>query len=242
MSVTMFIKELESDKALCRDRKNKTSQVNLKEFGKFNQYCERNYYIDIPGAIAKLGEDKVKEIKKRNNVRGTGEIKAEKIKDKNDFATLKPFTREEVTTWVNLSLHPKNVQDEILASGLVADMMNGWDMLSFEEMGEICKKCALSWDKGRGCVATLMPGDSPMPEIARKAGLKFIADVPKYAETKEVFDGAKAKELLKEIEKLRPAVEKEGKQMANRMKGVIERLESIAKACAENNCKFYFSS
>ena len=47
---------------------------------------------------------------------------------------------------------------------------------------------------------------------------------------------------MKEIEKLKPAVEKEGKGIAYRLSGVIERLESMAKACAENNVQFYFSS
>lgn len=242
MSITMFIKETESDKALCKDKKAKNAQVNLKEPGKFEQYCERNYFIDLAAAEAKLGKDKVAEIKKRNRLRGSGEIKAEKVKDKNDLATLKPFTREEITTWVNILVLPKNVIDEIMSSTLVSDIMTMWDMINFEEMGAICGKCVLSWDKKRGCVATLMPGDSPMPEIAKKAGLNFIASIPKYAEDKTVFDGAKAKELLKEIEKLRPAVEKEGKQMAHRLSGAIERLESMAKACSESDCRFYFSS
>lgn len=242
MSITIFIKELESDKALCREMKNTTARVNLKDNSKFSKYCERNYYIDLGAATQKLGEAKVKEIKKRNGVRGTGEIKAEKIKDEADLEALKPFTREEGTTWVDLLAQPKEVVNEIMSSGLVSDSMNSWDMLSFEQMGEICGKCVLSWDKGRGCVATLMPGDSPLPEIARKAGLQFVADIPKFAEDKTVFDGSKAKELLAEIEKLRLAVEKEGKQMANRLKGVIERLESMAKVCATNNVKFYFSS
>jgi len=238
----MFIKETESEKALCREKKGKNAQFNLKEAGKFKQYCERNYFIDLAAAEAKLGAEKVAEIKKRNKLRGKGEIKAEKVKEKADLETLKPFTREEVTTWVNILALPKNVVDEISASGLVSDVMNAWDMIDFEEMGAICGKCALSWDKGRGCVATLMPGESPLPEIAKKAGLNFIASIPKYAEDKTVFDGAKAKELLKEIEKLRPAVEKEGKMIAHRLSGVIERLESMAKTCAENNVKFYFSS
>lgn len=238
----MFIKELESDKALCRDKKNTNAQANLKDISKFSKYCERNYYIDLAKAEAKLGKEKLTEIKRRNKVRGTGEIKAEKIKDSKDLEALKPFMREEITTWVNLIQQPKNVQDEIMASGLVSDIMNGWDVLSFEEMGAICGKCVLSWDKGRGCVATLMPSDNPMPEIARKNGLNFIANIPKYAEEKTVFDGAKAKDILSEIEKLRPAVEKEGRGMAHRLSGVIERLESMSKACAENNVKFYFSS
>lgn len=238
----MFIKELESDKALCREMKNTTARVNLRDNGRFAQYCERNYFIDLGAAAQKLGEAKLKEIKKRNGVRGTGEIKAEKIKDKGDLEALKPFTREEVTTWVDVLAQPKNVVDEIMASGLVSDTMNSWDMLSFEQMGEICGKCALSWDKGRGCVATLMPGDSPLPEIAKKAGLQFVASIPKYAEEKTVFSGSDAKKSLDEIEKLRPAVEKEGKQMANRLRGVIERLESMAKVCAANDVKFYFSS
>jgi len=242
MSITMFIMETESDKALCREKKGKNAQFNLRECGKFNQYCERNFFIDLVAAEAKLGKEKVAEIKKRNKVRGKGEIKAEKVTDKGDLAALKPFTREEVTTWVNILALPKGVVDEISASGLVSDVMTAWDMIDFEEMGEICGKCVLSWDKKRGCVATLMPGESPLPEIAKKAGLNFIASIPKYAEDKTVFDGAKAKELLKEIEKLKPAVEKEGKQIAYRLSGVIERLESMAKACAEYNVKFYFSS
>lgn len=242
MSVTMFIKETESDKSLCREKKGTNAQYNLKEMGKFKQYCERKYFIDLAAAEAKLGKEKITEIKKRNKLRGAGEIKAEKVKEKADLETLKPFTREEITTWVNIVDLPKGVSAEIMASGLVSDIMTAWDMIDFEEMGLICGKCALSWDKGRGCVATLMAGDSPMPEIARKAGLTFIASIPKYAEDKTVFDGAKAKELLKEIEKLKPAVEKEGKQMAHRLSGVIERMESMAKACAENNVKFYFSS
>jgi ribosomal protein S18 len=242
MSITMFIKELDSDKALCRDAKKKTAIVNLKEPGKFEQYCEVNHFIDLAKAEAGLGKEKLAEIKKRNKIRSTGEIKAEKVKEKADLETLKPFTRHEITTWVDLGKVGADVASAIMDSGMVEDMMNGWDVLTLVESTAICSKCLLSWDKGRGCVANLMSGDSPLPEVAKKHNLKFIAGIEKYAETKQEFDSAMAKELLKEIEQLKKAITSEEKMTQRRLAGVIERLEAMAKTCATHNCKFYFAS
>ncbi len=242
MSITMFIKELDSDKALCRDAKKKTAQVNLKEPGKFEQYCLVNHFIDMAKAEAALGKDKLAEIRKRNKVRGKGEIKADKIKEKADLETLKPFTRHEITTWVDLTKVSGEVAAVILGSELVADVMNGWDMLTLVESSAVCAKCVLSWDKGRGCVANLMSGDSPLPEVAKKHNLKFISSIEKYAETKQEFDEAAAKELLKEIEQLKKVMVNEEKMTQRRLAGVVERLEAMAKTCSTHGCKFYFAS
>jgi len=242
MSITMFIKELESDKALCRDAKKRTAQVNLKETSKFEKYCEVNRFIDLAKAEAQLGTEKLAEIKKRNKIRSKGEIKAEKIKEKTDLETLKPFTRHEITTWVDMSKAGGEVAKLIMDSGLVEDVMTGWDILTLVESTAVCAKCVLSWDKGRGCVANLMSGDSPLPEVAKKHNLKFIADIEKFAETKQEFDSAMAKELLKEIEQLKKVIVSEEKMTQRRLAGVIERLEAMAKTCATYNCKFYFAS
>jgi len=241
MSISMSIKELESDKALCRDAKKKTVQVFLSDIGKFSQYCDKNRFIDLAAAEAKLGTEKVAEIKKRNRLRAGGEIMAEKIKEKNDLGLLKPFTREEITNWVTLEPLPKKIQEEVLSSELVTDFVNAWDSLSFDEMYATCAKCELSWDKGRGCIATLIPSNSPLPEIANKYGLKFIAGIPQYAEKGTVFEAEKAKELLQEIKKLREELPAEGKMMVYRLSGAMDRLESLAKTCSEKGVRLYFS-
>lgn len=241
MSISMSIKELESEKALCRDDKKKTVQVFLSDIGKFAQYCDKNRYIDLSAAEQKLGKEKVAEIKKRNRVRSTGEITADKIKEKKDLETLKPFTREETTKWVTLQIHPKNAQEDILKSGLIADSVTAWDALGFDEMYAICAKCELSWDKGRGCIATLIPSDSPLPEIANKYGLKYIAGIPKYAEKGAVFDSSEAKQFLSELKQLRDKLPGEGKMMVRRLSGAMDRLEAIAKTCSDKGVKMYFS-
>lgn len=237
----MSIKELESDKSLCRDDKNKTLRVFLSDAGKFVQYCDKNGYIDLEAAENKLGTEKLAEIKKRNRVRSKGEIMAEKIKEEKDLETLKPFTREETTEWVTLDLHPSKVQDEILNSGLIKDSINAWDARSFDEMYATCAKCELSWDKGRGCIATLIPSNSPLPEIAQKYRLNFIAKIPKYAEDGTVFDAKTAADLLSELEKLREKIPEEGKMMARRMSGAMDRLEALGKTSKEKGVRFYFS-
>ncbi|HDP97054.1 MAG TPA: hypothetical protein ENN25_05110 [Euryarchaeota archaeon] len=241
MSISMSLKELESEKALCKEDKRKIVKVCLSDTVRFEQYCDRNRFIDLAAAEAKLGQEKVAEIKKRNRVRSKGEIEAEKIKEKADLETLKPFTREEITNWVSLDRVPEKARKEIMDSGLVTDQINAWDARSFDEMYETCGKCKLSWDKGRGCIATLIPSESPLPGIADKFGLNFIAAIPSSAEKKVVFEAQRAKELLEEIDKLRDKLPEEGKMMVRRLSGAMDRLESLAKTCSENQVRFYFS-
>jgi len=241
MSISMSIKELESNEALCRDSKKNTVKVFLSDTAKFAQYCDKNRYIDLAAAEAKMGKEKLAEIKKRNRVRSRGEIIADKITDAKDLEALKPFTREEVTNWLTIELQPEKVRDEIMNSNLVTDSMNAWDLYEFDEMYATCAKCKLSWDKGRGCIATLMPSDSPLPEIAARFGLNFIANIPKSAEDKVVYESKNAGELLKEIEKLRERLPEEGKMMVRRLSGALDRLEALSKTSTEHKVKFYFS-
>lgn len=240
MSVTLAIKEMDTEKALCRDAKNRTVQVFLSDNTKFAKYCEVKRWIDLAAAEKELGADKLGEIKKRNKVRSKRDIPPDKIKDRGDLTTLKPFMGEEVTHWATVENIPRDAQQQIMNSGLVTDAMNAWDMLSLEDMTATCAKCSLSWDKGRGCVATLMGENSPLPEMAKKYGTSFLAGISNYIEQKKVFGPAEAKTVLKEVQDLRNKLPAEGKMMVRRLSGVLDRLEAVAEISSDHKISFYF--
>lgn len=54
------------------------------------------------------------------------------------------------------------------------------------------------------------------------------------------FTPADAEALLKEVGKLRPALEADSKMAVRRYSGVLDRLESMSKVCIESGCGFYF--
>ena len=107
-------------------------------------------------------------------------------------------------------------------------------------MNELCSKCPLSWDKGRGCIGAFGPENSKLPEIAAKYNCPITASALKSAKDHKIFSSADAEDLLKEVEILKDALPKEGKVYVNRYKGPVERMEAVAKISVSEGCGWYF--
>ena len=128
----------------------------------------------------------------------------------------------------------------MLSASKKENRLTGWDMLSFDEMNEMCLKCKLSWDKGRGCIGSFGPSDSLLPGIAEKRGCKIVASVPEGVSSGRIYTPDDAKVLLKEIELLTEALPEEGKMMVRRYSGPLERMNAVAGISVSEGCGFYF--
>ena len=132
------------------------------------------------------------------------------------------------------------MKDEVISKASPEDRLTGWDMLSFDEMNEMCANCPLSWDKGRGCIGAFGPDNSLLPEIAGRHGCGIVASVPDAVKEGRRFTPEDAKELLREVEVLRAALPEEGKMMVRRYSGPVDRMEAVAKISVSEGCGFFF--
>jgi hypothetical protein len=240
MGISIAICEVDSDAALCKMPKTSYVKVYLGNIEGYEQYAE--YDTVIPSARAKqvLGAE-WEAFAKRNRIdSATDIIYLEKIKNEADRARLERDATRNPTGWVLLKDVPPEKAREIISKSSPDDRLTGWDMVSFEEMGETCKSCGLSWDEGRGCVGTFGPENSLLPEIASKYGAAIIANVPISVKTKKTFTTDDAKRLLDEVKVVREKLPLEGKQMVRRYSGVLDRLEKVANLAIKYNTKFYF--
>jgi hypothetical protein len=242
MGISIAICETDSNEALCKAGKTDIKKVFLRDVKGFESYAESDMTIS-----AKEGKDVMgaewENFLKRNRIDPEAEvIYMDKVKNDADRTTLSPKMKKTYTGWVMLEKAPEDVKKKVVEASSVDDRLNGWDMLSFEEMGETCKKCGLSWDKGRGCIGDFGPESSLLPQIAKKHNLPIVANVVESAKSKKTFSGEDAKELLREVQVLREKMplEPKGKLLMSRYGGVLERLEGVANIALKYKTRFYF--
>jgi len=157
---------------------------------------------------------------------------------KADKQALQPLAKEVCSGWADM----KSLSDEDRKKVLdrADEIMTGWDMLSFDEMNDVCAGCPLSWDKGRGCIGAFGPGNSLLPSIAAKHGCPIVASVPDRVESGEPLSLEETEALLKECAILREKLPEEGKMMVRRYAGPVDRMEAAAKACVSEKCRLGF--
>jgi hypothetical protein len=178
---------------------------------------------------------------KRNRINAeTDAVYMDKLKNDADIALLKPKAVRTSTGWVEMSKVPASDKEKVLAASKKENRLTGWDMLSFEEMNEMCLECKISWDKGRGCIGSFGPNDSLLPGIAEKRECRIVASVPDGVKTGRVYTPEDAEALLKEIEILTQALPEEGKMMVRRYEGPLERMNAVANISVNEGCGFYF--
>ena len=178
---------------------------------------------------------------KRNRVDAEAEnIYLEKVKNDADKQKLTPLAVKQYTGWIAVDNASADIQKRLLDLADPDNRLTKWDMLSFDEMGEACKKCAVSWDEGRGCIGTFGPDNSALPEIAAKYDCTIIASVPKAVKNKTLFTKEDAERMLEEIKILREKLPLESKMMVRRYSGVLDRLEKVANISIKYGTKFYF--
>jgi hypothetical protein len=242
MGISIAICETDSNEALCKAGKTDIKKVFLRDVKGFEDYAESDVTMSAKEAKEVMGAE-WEGFLKRNRIDPEAEVVyMDKVKNDVDRARLAPKMKKTYTGWVMLDKAPADLRKKIVEASSADDRLTGWDMLSFDEMGETCKKCGLSWDKGRGCIGDFGPEASLLPQIAKKLGLPIIANVVESAKTKKTFSGEDAKELLREVQVLRQKMpdEPKGKLLMSRYGGVLERLEGVANIALKYKTRFYF--
>ena len=237
----MAITELDSDKALCKGKKLSTVKVFLEDPSRWEKNVEVDRIVDLKKATEKLGQEKIDAFLKKSRLKVEGdELFLEKVKDESDRKMLQPFVKEVKTKWILVEKVPSAERKDLVSAAKKENTVTEWDMLEFEEMYATCAKCGLSWDNKKGCVGNFGPSGSPVPELAKKYGLKLLAGVNELAESKKIMSRNDADELLREVKVLREKSPAEGKMIVRRIEGTLNRLESMANCAKDFKVGFYF--
>lgn len=239
MGINIGICETEAPSAPCRELRANIVKVHLDDPTGYEQYMERDVKVDLETARQAVGDWDA--FIKRNRINpDTDAIYIDKVKKEEDRAVLEPLSESVCTGWITTEGLPGDVKDEVISKASPEDRLTGWDMLSFDEMNEMCANCPLSWDKGRGCIGAFGPDNSLLPEIAGRHGCGIVASVPDAVKEGRRFTSEDAKELLREVDVLRAALPEEGKMMVRRYSGPVDRMEAVAKISVSEGCGFFF--
>jgi len=239
MGINMAICETECVNALCRERKGKVLKVLVKDPVAYGSAAEYEMFLPVEDALRHFNDKE--DFRKRNRIReDTKVLYLDRLKCDEDRCTLEKVTVRTYTGWVDVSETCDETRCELISASLPEERQTEWEMTSFEETEEMCSRCTLSWDKGRGCIGSFGPDNGLLPEIARKADCNVTASVPEGARSKRIYTKEDAEVLLREIPVLRDALEKDGKLAVRRYSGPVDRLEAVASISVKENCGFFF--
>ena len=239
MGINIGICETEAPSAPCRELRGNIVKVHLEDPSGFEEHMEYDVRVDLEAAKEAVGDWDA--FIKRNRINPeTDAVYMDKVKKDDDRALLEPLAQRVCTGWIVVEGLPEDVRGQVLERAGSEDRLTGWDMLSFDEMNEMCANCPLSWDKGRGCIGAFGPDNSLLPEIARRHGCPIVASVPDAVREGKRFTSEDAEELLREVAVLREALPEEGKMMVRRYSGPVDRMEAVAKISVSEGCGFFF--
>lgn len=239
MGINIGICETEAPSAPCRELRGNIVKVHLEDPSGFEEHMEYDVKVDLDTAKEAVGDWDA--FIKRNRINPeTDAVYMDKVKKDDDRALLEPLAQRVCTGWIVVEDLPEDVRGQVLDRADSEDRLTGWDMLSFDEMNEMCANCPLSWDKGRGCIGAFGPDNSLLPEIAGRHGCPIVASVPDAVREEKRFTSEDAEELLREIAVLREALPEEGKMMVRRYSGPVDRMEAVAKISVSEGCGFFF--
>ena len=239
MGINIGICETEAPSAPCRELRANIVKVHLDDPSGFEEYMKYDTKVDLDTAKKAVGDWDA--FIKRNRINPeTDAVYMDKVKKDDDRATLEPLAQRVCTGWIVTEGLPDDVREKVLAKAGTDDRLTGWDMLSFDEMNDMCANCPLSWDKGRGCIGAFGPDNSLLPEIAGRHGCPIVASVPDAVKEGKRFTPEDAEELLREVGVLREALPEEGKMMVRRYSGPVDRMEAVARISVSEGCGFFF--
>src|SRR5512136_222506 len=116
MAINMAITELESEKALCKNKKLTTVKVFFEQPGRWEKYMEVDRIVDLKKAAEKLGKEKMDAFFKKTRLKPEGdELYLEKVKDEADRKMLEPFVKEVKTKWVLVEKVPGEMRKDVVA-------------------------------------------------------------------------------------------------------------------------------
>ena len=239
MGISVAICELEAKSALCKECKTNIVKALVEDISGLEDIVEIDEYVSLDQAKKLFpGWD---DFIKRNRINEEADaIYMVKVKNDDDKAKLQPYVQKKYTGWVTLEGLDAAKKEEVLKRSKRENRITGWDRLEFDEMNDMCAKCPLSWDKGRGCMGAFGPDNSKLPEIAEKRGCPIVASAIKSSAEQKRFSPEDAKQLKKEVGILTDALPEEGKVYVRRYGGVLERLDAVADICMKENCGFFF--
>jgi len=238
MGISMAICETECGSALCRPSKENVLKVLVKDPSRYGDAAEYETTMPIESVLRLFADADA--FRKRNRIGDdVCTLYLEKVKDPSDRAVLEKVMPRTYTGWVDISKVSADAKRALIGDAN-AERQTEWDSLSFDEMNDVCAKCKLSWDKGRGCLGSFGPDDSALPAIALKYGCVVTASVPSGVSSKRIYTKDDALILSNEIPVLRDALVKEGKLAARRYGGAVDRLEAVAKISLDEGCGFKF--
>ena len=239
MGINIGICETEAPSAPCRELRGNIVKVHLEDPSGFEEHMEYDVKVDLDTAKEAVGDWDA--FIKRNRINPeTDAVYMDKVKKDDDRALLEPLAQRVCTGWIVVEGLPEDVRGQVLERAGSEDRLTGWDMLSFDEMNEMCANCPLSWDKGRGCIGAFGPDNSLLPEIAGRHGCPIVASVPDAVKEGRRFTSEDAEELLREVAVLREALPEEGKMMVRRYSGPVDRMEAVARISVSEGCGFFF--
>jgi hypothetical protein len=239
MGINIGICEMEAKNASCRELRSKIIKVHVDDPKGLEDIVQYEVLVDLETAKKAVGDWDA--FIKRNRINAeTDAVYLSKVKKDEDMKILEPLSKKVCTGWIEMEGLTDAQKEKALKAASKEDIITGWDQLEFDEMNEMCAKCPLSWDKGRGCIGAFGPDTSKLPAIAEKYNCPITASAPVSAKEHKIFTPEDAKALLKEIEILRDALPKEGKVFVNRYGGPVDRMESVAKISVAENCGWYF--
>ena len=239
MGINIGICEMEAKSASCRELRSTVVKVHVTDPKGLEDLVQYEDVVDLETAKKAVG-DWAAFIKRNRINEETDAVYMSKVKKDEDIALLQPLSKKVCTGWIMMEGLSDDAKKKAMDRAGGDDIITGWDQLEFDEMNEICSKCPLSWDKGRGCIGAFGPDTSKLPEIAKKYGCPITASAPESAKTHKIFSPADAEKLLKEVEILRDALPKEGKVFVNRYGGPVDRMEAVAKISVSEGCGWYF--
>ena len=239
MGISIAICELESKNALCRECKGTLYKVLVEDVTGLEDICEVDEYVTLEKA-KELFPDWDGFVKRNRIAEDVDAIYMVKVKKDEDRAVLAPFVQRKYTGWVALEGLSGDRREEVISRSKPENRITGWDRLEFDEMNDMCARCKLSWDKGRGCMGAFGPTTSKLPEVAGRRGCPIVASVVESSEEQKRFSAEDAEELKREVGVLRAALPEEGKVYVSRYGGVLDRLEAVADVCISEGCGFVF--
>ena len=229
MGINIGICETEAPSAPCRELRANIVKVHLDDPSGFEEYMEYDTKVDLDTAKKAVGDWDA--FIKRNRINPeTDAVYMDKVKKDDDRATLEPLAQRVCTGWIVTEGLPDDVREKVLAKAGADDRLTGWDMLSFDEMNDMCAGCPLSFG----------PDNSLLPEIAGRHGCPIVASVPDAMKEGKRFTPEDAEELLREVEVLQEALPAEGKMMVRRYSGPVDRMEAVARISVSEGCGFFF--
>jgi len=240
MGISVAICELDCDESLCKEGKLNILKARLDDITGYEACADYDEVVSTADAKAAMGAD-WEGFLKRNRIDPDKEsFLLEKVKKEEDVAKLRPVAKKEYTGWVVLSKLPADKAEAVKKQAGEDNLLSQWNTIPLDETNAICGKCVMSWDKGRGCIGSFGPENSMLPEIARKHGCVIVADVPELAKSQRKLSPEEAKRLSEECKVLREKLPEEGKAMARRYGGVVDRLETVADLCASKGVRLFF--